>query len=536
MAQFMTPPPQDYWLVMDFEATCEDKRRDWPNEIIEFPAIMIRASDGKTLGEFESFVKPTENPVLTSFCTSLTSIRQSDVENAPILSQVLTAFDQWVQSFLILEKNPTILPIFCGDWDLNTCLPKECIRKQLCNLVPKYLGSWCNLKVSFESTMKVKSGGMANMLKVLGIGLVGTHHRGIDDSRNIARILAALVGRGGKRFVKQTKSLKLNPSTSSLFLQAGQTTSLMPTHESLSMSTNQVATQALDIIDQARNGNHGGSSGGGASENPIDSGEEFPILSKKCMNKNNSSKAERRAYQEQQRASKMVGTSVNMTNEKYFSAVCKPLSVRDLQRAHKGNLDVLHDRSVGLVCLCTSPLHDYLEGQPSVLLILPKRHKKVDGEESGEVNEWVFPKGHPVEGESDVEAAIRETMEEAGVQISNVFESIASSSGYSYIGHLHSDKWKLHVDYPDETKRPLLVIHKTVQYFLATMSGRNQTQLTVATEGPSESAMAAWMPLNKAERCLKYKEDKSMLLYFNKAYQTQLEVAGTCSLPSHSIP
>jgi len=42
------PPgqPYDYYVVIDFEATCEaDRAFDYPNEIIEFPAILLDGSD-----------------------------------------------------------------------------------------------------------------------------------------------------------------------------------------------------------------------------------------------------------------------------------------------------------------------------------------------------------------------------------------------------------------------------------------------------------------------------------------------------------
>jgi len=43
---------------------------------------------------------------------------------------------------------------------------------------------------------RAKSNGMASMLRALGLELVGTHHRGIDDCHNIARIALALAARG----------------------------------------------------------------------------------------------------------------------------------------------------------------------------------------------------------------------------------------------------------------------------------------------------------------------------------------------------
>jgi len=39
-----------------------------------------------------------------------------------------------------------------------------------------------------------KKQGMAGALKLCGLPLEGTHHRGIDDARNIARMLPWIVG------------------------------------------------------------------------------------------------------------------------------------------------------------------------------------------------------------------------------------------------------------------------------------------------------------------------------------------------------
>jgi inhibitor of KinA sporulation pathway (predicted exonuclease) len=39
---------------------------------------------------------------------------------------------------------------------------------------------------------------MTNMLSKLGLELQGRHHSGLDDCRNIGRVLVELVKRGGK--------------------------------------------------------------------------------------------------------------------------------------------------------------------------------------------------------------------------------------------------------------------------------------------------------------------------------------------------
>ena len=91
---------------------------------------------------------------------------------------------------VILTPSPNPDPnARCGDWDLRTCLPRECARKGLRGLVPPVLTRWCNVKIPFcEVTGATKRKGMDGMLDQLGIELVGHHHLGIDDSRNIARV------------------------------------------------------------------------------------------------------------------------------------------------------------------------------------------------------------------------------------------------------------------------------------------------------------------------------------------------------------
>ncbi|KAJ2993248.1 3'-5' exoribonuclease 1 [Globomyces sp. JEL0801] len=71
------PQPFAYYLVLDFEGTCDENSRfDYASEIIEFPVILI---DGQTLqivDQFHRYVRPILQPTLTEFCISLTGITQ----------------------------------------------------------------------------------------------------------------------------------------------------------------------------------------------------------------------------------------------------------------------------------------------------------------------------------------------------------------------------------------------------------------------------------------------------------------------------
>merc|ERR1719247_530438 len=69
-------------------------------------------------------------------------------------------------------------------------LPSECARKQL--QVPPALRRYCNVKKPFAAHLGTKAGGMSSMLAKLGLPLIGRHHLGIDDARNIARVVIRL--------------------------------------------------------------------------------------------------------------------------------------------------------------------------------------------------------------------------------------------------------------------------------------------------------------------------------------------------------
>ena len=185
-----------HFLVLDFEATCERNdptQKAW-SELIEFPCVLLDASTLETVAEFRSFVRPTGRPKLSHFCTELTSITQQMVDDAPMLGEVLKHFNVWLPEALGTSDLSRVLPVTCGEPDLSSMLPRECERKRL--RVPSVLTRYCNVKKPFSELLGAKAGGMAEMLRKLKLELIGHHHSGIDDARNIARIVAHLVLRG----------------------------------------------------------------------------------------------------------------------------------------------------------------------------------------------------------------------------------------------------------------------------------------------------------------------------------------------------
>lgn len=170
-------------IIFDLEATCEDRNITprFDNEIIEIGAVKV--IDGAVVDEFQTFVRPQRTSVLTTFCKELTSISQGDVDVAPTFPEALNAFRQWASK----DVSEYVLASW-GFYD----------RKQIEKDARHHGVSWSelrthrSLKHEYQDIRRLKRPiGMKGALQKEGIPLDGTHHRGIDDARNIAKIYIA---------------------------------------------------------------------------------------------------------------------------------------------------------------------------------------------------------------------------------------------------------------------------------------------------------------------------------------------------------
>ena len=185
------PKSLNFYLVLDFEATCDDKNPPKPQEIIEFPVVMVNARTMRTDSVFHTYVRPTVHPQLTPFCIQLTGIKQDMLIGQPTLAEALDKFDAWYKANGLFDPAVSSSFVTCGDWDLKTMLPNQCRHFKISR--PGYFDKWVNIKKLFETSTGVKAKGMPFMLRHFDLELEGRHHSGIDDSKNIARILTKLV-------------------------------------------------------------------------------------------------------------------------------------------------------------------------------------------------------------------------------------------------------------------------------------------------------------------------------------------------------
>lgn len=68
-----------YFVVIDFEATCDKVKNPHPQEIIEFPSVLVNSMTGQLEDYFQIYVRPTHNQLLSDFCKELTGIQQTQV-------------------------------------------------------------------------------------------------------------------------------------------------------------------------------------------------------------------------------------------------------------------------------------------------------------------------------------------------------------------------------------------------------------------------------------------------------------------------
>mgnify|MGYP001797483586 CR=1 FL=1 len=171
-------------IIIDLEATCWEKKKPKGahHDIIEFGVAVLEIATGDILANEGLLVRPTSSEI-SPFCTELTTITPEMVADAPDFK---TACTQLVEQFAT-KRHPWAS---FGAYDYNQ-LQRQCNREQVnFPLSMQHL----NVKALFALQHQLKHPiGMAGVLKSLNLPLEGTHHRGIDDARNIARILHRLL-------------------------------------------------------------------------------------------------------------------------------------------------------------------------------------------------------------------------------------------------------------------------------------------------------------------------------------------------------
>ncbi|KAF9976988.1 hypothetical protein BGZ65_007596 [Modicella reniformis] len=194
----------DYYIVLDFEATCDDNKpvaellvTGATSEIIEFAWLCIAKNNFTVLHEEQRYVKSVSTPV-TPFCQSLTKITPEKLENAGTLVEAIESLDNYITTE-ILDRGKSFCFVTHGAWDLRIQLPREAKDKNIS--LPTYLKEpiLFDLKeeatkwVAHHSEVILKSFSLEKMCEAFNVSQVGQLHSGVDDAKTIVSIMKYLV-------------------------------------------------------------------------------------------------------------------------------------------------------------------------------------------------------------------------------------------------------------------------------------------------------------------------------------------------------
>ncbi|CAJ0586683.1 unnamed protein product, partial [Mesorhabditis spiculigera] len=195
--------PEDRRTAFHFDYLCTTRRENvaaYPHEIIELPGVLINVRRRQVVSEFQTFVRPRENPILDPFCTELTGITQRQVDRAPFFPEALARFMEWLNDHGLKYRPGRPAPRFAfvtdSACDFAKFLQFQCILLDI--EMPFMFRSFINIKKYFCTKVTKldrknpdaygNKTSIEKMLQHYGIRPIGRSHSGLDDARNIARL------------------------------------------------------------------------------------------------------------------------------------------------------------------------------------------------------------------------------------------------------------------------------------------------------------------------------------------------------------
>ncbi|CAH8293882.1 unnamed protein product [Eruca vesicaria subsp. sativa] len=203
----LKPQEFDFFLVLDLEGKVE---------ILEFPVLIVDAKTMQVVDLFHRFVRPTKmsEQAINKYIEGKygeVGVDRVWHDTAIPFKQVVDEFESWLAEHGLWgkETDGTLNDaafITCGNWDIKTKIPEQCVVANI-NL-PQYFMEWINLKDVYLNFYGREARGMVSMMKQCGIRLMGSHHLGIDDTKNITRVVQRMLADGAvlKLTARRSKS------------------------------------------------------------------------------------------------------------------------------------------------------------------------------------------------------------------------------------------------------------------------------------------------------------------------------------------
>ena len=175
----------DRILVVDVEATCwaaGEQPAGAEAEIIEIGVAEVDVASATVVSNTGLLVRPQRSTV-SAFCTQLTTLTQEQVDAGVPFEQACAVLRKQYKSDLRPWAS-------YGDYDRSQ------FERQCAAFGVRYPFGKTHLNVkSLLALVRAlpREVGMDEGLRLLNLPLEGTHHRGGDDARNIAKILCELL-------------------------------------------------------------------------------------------------------------------------------------------------------------------------------------------------------------------------------------------------------------------------------------------------------------------------------------------------------
>ena len=186
--------PYSYLYCVDLEATCDELDKSEsarklvvvPDqmETIEIGLVVIDLETLEVVDEFQRFVRPQINPILTHFCKRLTSIQQADVDSAG------TYADVGQELGVFIARYPNAAWASWGDYDA-----RQLERDAGFAACPSLLSGLqhFNVRKWHKGLYDNQPKGLKQTVEAMGLVWLGTYHQGIDDARNVASIVKEML-------------------------------------------------------------------------------------------------------------------------------------------------------------------------------------------------------------------------------------------------------------------------------------------------------------------------------------------------------
>lgn len=174
-------------LVVDIEATCWNdpgERGQQPSDIIEIGVVQVNLQTG-SIGKRDGILVQPARSTISRFCTELTTLTPQQVATEGVSFK--EACDRLINEFQSRDR----AWISWGDYD-RLMFEQQCAATG----VPyPFCKRHANAKLAFALRAGLtREVGMAQALKICHLKLDGTHHRGVDDALNIAKLVLKIYG------------------------------------------------------------------------------------------------------------------------------------------------------------------------------------------------------------------------------------------------------------------------------------------------------------------------------------------------------